>query len=106
MPLPLSRSIDNAWMSIVPPSWKSLFGEVVVLDLSSTFVCVGTLMEEQNDYLLLSEVDVHDLRDAPTTREQYVLQCRRDGMVTNRRWAWIRCGEVVGLSRLDDVIID
>jgi hypothetical protein len=93
-------------MSVVPPSWESFLGEVVVLDMVSRFVCVGTLMEVQSDYFLLSEVDVHDLRDTPSTRDQYVLQCSRDGMSANRKWAWIRREEIVGISRLSDVIVD
>jgi hypothetical protein len=93
-------------MSIVPPSWESLVGNVVVLDMVSRFVGVGTLVEVQSDYLLLSDVDVHDLRDTPSTRDQYVLQCSRDGMAANRKWAWIRREEIVGISRLSDVITD
>lgn len=93
-------------MSIGPPEWRALYGEVVVLDLESRFVCVGTLVEKQHDYLLLSQADVHDLHNTPTTRDQYVLQCRRDGVSPNRQWAWIRAEEVVGLSRLEDVIVE
>ena len=93
-------------MSIVPPSWESLVGEVIVLDMVSRFVCVGTLIELQDDYFLLSEADVHDLRDTSSTRDQYLLQCSRDGMAANRKWAWIRREEIVGFSRLTDVIVD
>lgn len=93
-------------MKAIPPALETLFGEVVVLDLESRFVCVGTLMERQGEYLLLSEADVHDLRDTPSTRDQYVLHCRRDGMTANRQWAWIRADEVIGMSRLSDVVVD
>ncbi len=93
-------------MQAIPPSWESLFGELVVLDLESRYVAVGTLVELQGDYLLLSELDMHDLRDTTTTRDQYVLQCARDGMTANRRWAWVKAESVVGLSRLADVIVE
>ena len=97
---------DVVPMKAMPPAWESLFGDIVVLDLDSRFVCVGTLVEVQGDYLLLSDADVHDLRDTSTTRDLYVLQCRRDGTTPNRQWAWIRSEEIVGLSRLADVITD
>lgn len=87
-----------------PPTWQNLLGQVVVLDVSSPFVYVGRLIEQQHDYLLLEEVDVHDLRDTSTTREQYVTQVKRLGLTSNRRWAWVRLSELVGLSRLEDVI--
>lgn len=94
------RTMDN------PPSvWQSLVGEVVVLDLSSPFVYVGTLLEHQADFVVLQDVDAHDLRDTTTTREQYVLHCRKFGPTPNRQRAWVSLREVVGISRLADVIL-
>ena len=87
------------------PQFSSLFGEQVVLDLRSPFLCVGKLTEQQKDYLLLADADMHDLRDSTTTRDQYLVKAK-DGMPPNRRWVWIPLAELVGVSRLADVIQD
>jgi hypothetical protein len=86
--------------------WKDLIGETVVLDLSSPFVFIGILAEAQGEYLLLDSVDAHDLRDSPTTREKYILNCRLHGVRPNRKRAWVNQREIVGFSRLDDVLLD
>lgn len=86
------------------PKFEQLFGELVVLDLSSQFVYVGRLVELQGDFLVLAEADAHDLRDSATTREKYVLAARDHGVNVNRRWVWVSRREVVGISRLADVV--
>ena len=86
------------------PSFDHLFGEMVVIDLSSPFVFLGRLVRVEGDYLLLADADAHDLRDTATTREKYVLAARGHGVNANRRWVWVSRREVVGISRLDDVL--
>jgi hypothetical protein len=78
--------------------------QVVVLDLASPFVTVGTLVDEDHRYLILDEADMHDLRDSSTTRELYVLDIRRHGLGPNRRRVIISRTDVVGISLLDDVV--
>ena len=46
----------------------------VVVDLSSTFVCLGKLTRYDEHFLELKNADVHDLRDTDTTRENYVVE--------------------------------
>jgi hypothetical protein len=86
------------------PQFEHLFGELVVIDLSSPFVYLGRLVETQGDYLLLADADAHDLRDTATSREKYVLAARGHGINANRRWVWVSRREIVGISRLDDVV--
>lgn len=88
------------------PQFEHLFGEIVVLDLSSPYVYLGRLVERQGDYLLLSDADVHDLRDTATTREKYVLAARGHGINANRRWTWVSRSQIVGISRLDDILTE
>ncbi|MCL6503417.1 MAG: hypothetical protein K6T86_12075 [Pirellulales bacterium] len=90
-----------------PPTWNELLGQEVVLDLASQFVCLGRLAQQQGDYLLLAEADVHDLRDTPTTsREQYVVAARLHGINATRRYVWVALREVVAISRLVDVMAE
>lgn len=92
--------------SATVPTWDHLWGQTVVLDLESQFVYVGQLVKQELEYLVLRNADAHDLRDTPTTtREQYLLQCRRHGVVPNREWVWVSTRQIVAVSRLEDVAV-
>jgi len=86
--------------------WQTLLGEQVVLDVTSPYVYLGRLEEVVPGFLILVEADVHDLRDTATTRERYVRERGELGIHANRRRVWVRMDEVVGISRLDDVVAD
>lgn len=90
-------------MSDSPPLMQALTGQSVVLDLASPFVAIGTLVGEDSQYFVLEQADMHDLRDSSTTRELYVLDCRRHGVGVNRQRVLIAKRDVVGISRLSDV---
>lgn len=83
---------------------EELIGALVVIDVVSPYVYLGKLVEHRADFLLLDDVDVHDLRDVNTTREKYVLDSRVHGIRANRRRVWLSLREVVGISRLDEVL--
>ncbi|MBB01794.1 MAG: hypothetical protein CMJ47_04040 [Planctomyces sp.] len=76
----------------------------VVLDMQSMFVCLGTLTGADHRYFILTDADVHDLRETTTTRERYVLDAHVHGINANRSRALIMKSEVVSLSLLDDVV--
>lgn len=99
------------------PSWRilpmtspadsvpaELIGRNVVLDLASPYVCVGVLEGADHRYLILADADLHDLRDSKTTREHYLVECRRVGVRVNRQRVYVRHEEVVSLSALDAVV--
>lgn len=82
---------------------SELLGEEVVLDMDPPYVYVGTLIGEDSQHLILQNADVHDLRDTSTTRDLYVLDCRKHGIGVNRKRVYVRKSQVVSLSRLEDV---
>jgi hypothetical protein len=86
------------------PVWNELLGRVLVLDLSSPYVILGTLAGVTAGFVTLDDADVHDLRDSKTTRELYVLESRRHGVRCNRKRVSVSGREIVGISRLDDVV--
>jgi hypothetical protein len=88
------------------PLWSELTDQEIVLDLASHYVVLGRLVAVHPDFLELAQVDTHDLRDTQTTREKYVLDSRLHGIRPNRARAWINLREVVGISRLADVVVD
>ena len=93
-------------MSVPSPSsvLEHLIGQQVVLDVTSPYVYVGTLAELDPRYLILTDADVHDLRDTTTTRELYVLDCKRHAVSVNRRRVLVDRNEVVSISALADVV--
>jgi hypothetical protein len=95
-----SLNLETAAMS----PWSTLAGKWVVVDMSSPYVYLGRLVGEASGFIVLEEADCHDLRDTTTTRERYVLDCRVHGIRANRHRVWVRMGEIVGISRLEDVV--
>jgi|TARA_B100000809_G_scaffold156544_1_gene153871 small nuclear ribonucleoprotein (snRNP)-like protein len=83
---------------------QALKGQVVVIDVDAAYVYAGTLADFDPHHLVLENADVHDLRDAATTRELYVLETRLHGVRANRKNVLVRREQVVSISAVDDVI--
>lgn len=83
---------------------EELIGEAVVIDLRSTYVCLGTLKRVTPDMLELRNADLHDLRDTETTRENYVADSAATGIKRNRKKLWLMRAEIVAVARLQDVV--
>jgi hypothetical protein len=79
-------------------------GQVVVIDLRSPFVCLGTLKRIDELWLELRDADLHDLRDTQTSRELYVADSRATGVKRNRKRVLVARAEVVAVALLDDVV--
>jgi hypothetical protein len=79
-------------------------GQKVVIDMRSTFVCIGTLVRVDDLHLELKNADVHDFRDTDTSRENYVAASKATGIKRNRKRALVVRGEMVAISRLEDVV--
>jgi hypothetical protein len=83
---------------------EDFLGKLVVVDLRSPFVCLGTLHGLDELHLDLRNADFHDLRDTDSTREFYVADSRFTGVKRNRKRILIVRSEVVAISCLDDVV--
>ncbi|HKB01260.1 MAG TPA: hypothetical protein VKD90_03525 [Gemmataceae bacterium] len=77
--------------------------EKVVIDLKSPFVCLGTLVRFDEQFLELKGADLHDLRDTDTSRENYVAASVATGIKRNRKRVFLVRADVVAVSRLVDV---
>ncbi len=86
------------------PGLDGLVGEVVVLDLQSSYVCLGTLVEIGPLFFTLLDADLHDFRDSSATREVYVYDSARLGIRRNRARVLIRRDEVVAVTRFADIL--
>jgi hypothetical protein len=85
---------------------ETYVGQKVVLDLRSSFVCLGTLTTIDEKFLELKNVDVHDLRDTQTSRENYVAASVATGIKRNRKRALINRDDLVAISLLSDCVDD
>jgi small nuclear ribonucleoprotein (snRNP)-like protein len=85
------------------PLLAELIGQVVVIDLRSEYVCLGTLAALDEAFLSVVDADLHDLRDSTATREIYVYDSMRLGIRRNRSRVLIRRDEVVAITRFRDI---
>lgn len=90
-------------MSPDSPLLTDLIGRTVVVDLISTYVCLGVLTGYDPIFLELRDADLHDFRDGATTREVYVYESATLGVRTNRARVLLRLADVVAVSLLADV---
>jgi hypothetical protein len=92
---------------MLSPEPSSLFlgliGQVVVVDLRSTYVCLGMLVGGDEQYLDIVDADLHDFRDSTATREIYVYDSVRYGIRRNRSRVLLRVDDVVAISRFADI---
>ncbi len=77
-------------MSQDSPSLTELIGQVVVVDLISTYVCLGVLTGVDPLFLELRDADLHDFRHGTATREVYVYDSVLVGIRRNRARVLIR----------------
>jgi hypothetical protein len=85
------------------PLFLAMIGQVVVVDLRSTYVCLGTLASGDDHYLEILDADFHDFRDSTATREIYVYDSARYGIRRNRARILVRQEDVVAITRFADI---
>jgi small nuclear ribonucleoprotein (snRNP)-like protein len=83
---------------------QEMLGQKVVVDLRSPYVCLGTLEQFDDHFLVLRHADLHDLRDTDTGRELYVAESIGTGIKRNRKRVLIVRAEAVAIARLEDVV--
>lgn len=82
----------------------SLIGQVVVVDLRSSYVCLGTLVGLDPSFLELVDADLHDFRDSAATREVYIYDSVRLGIRRNRARVLLRVDDIVAVTRFTDIL--
>jgi hypothetical protein len=85
---------------------QELIGQKVVIDMKSTYVCLGTLLSFDDLYVELKNADIHDLRDTQTSRENYIAESVASGIKRNRKRAWVVRADMVAFARLEDFADD
>ena len=75
-----------------------------MIDLHSHYVCLGTLVRYDEQWLELRSADLHDFRDTDTSRENYIAASCTTGIKRNRKRVLVVRSEVVAVSRMEDVV--
>ena len=84
---------------------EALIGQQVVVDTNGPFLYIGTLRQVNVNTLLLTEVDVHNTAESPSSNDLYLIQVRTDGIRINRQSVYILTKEVVSVSPLSDIVM-
>jgi hypothetical protein len=82
---------------------EAYIGQVVVMDLDSPFVCLGTLQAADAVFFDIRDADLHDLRDTRTSRENYVAASFATGIKRNRKRLLLARSCVVAVSLFADI---
>jgi hypothetical protein len=85
------------------PLLTQLIGQVIIADLNAPYVCLGTLMNLDVQFLEIADADLHDFRDSAVTREVYIYDSVRLGIRRNRARVLLRRDEVVAITRFADI---
>jgi hypothetical protein len=86
------------------PLLEALKGQAVVIDFSSSYVCLGTLVGWDKEFLEVVDADLHDFRDSQATREVYVFDSARVGIRRNRARVLVKRSDVAAITRFDDIV--
>jgi len=84
--------------------WELLVGKTVVVDTDSRFVYLGRLDRVEPEFVVMKDVDVHDRRESPSTKEQYIMDTKKFGVKPNRKEVSVRKTMVISISTLDDIL--
>jgi hypothetical protein len=87
-----------------PNLLDEFMGQVVVIDLDSPFVCMGTLQAIDALFFDIRDADLHDLRDTRTSRENYVAASCATGIKRNRKRVLVARSSIVAVSLFRDIV--
>ncbi|MBA2481333.1 MAG: hypothetical protein H0V44_11785 [Planctomycetes bacterium] len=79
-------------------------GKIVVCDLDEFFLVIGTLAAIGDGHLAFADADLHDHREANSTKEVYIVETRKIGVRVNRSRLSVPMRRLVAISCLDEVV--
>ncbi len=78
-------------------------GKAVIADLDDFYLVIGVLAGIGPDHLLFTDADLHDHREANSTKEVYALESRAIGVRVNRQRVAVPRHRLVAISALEDL---
>ena len=77
----------------------------VVLDTDASFSYVGRLMEWDDRHLEIESLTVYDARIIKVSLEEFLVECRRNGLCDSRGNTLIARNRILAISLFDDVVV-
>ena len=77
----------------------------MVLDTAGPIIYLGRLVAHDELGFLLADADVHNSDEGHASREQYIVESRRDGVRVNRNRVFVLRPTVISISALSDVVV-
>jgi small nuclear ribonucleoprotein (snRNP)-like protein len=75
----------------------------IVIDTRSSLIYMGVLENILEDAVELSDVDVHENKDTTSTKEVYVMESSKSGIIPNRNKVFVNMDFIVSFSLLSDI---
>lgn len=79
-------------------------GKVSIVDTDSSYIYIGYITGKESDYIIMSDVDVHDIKEGSSTKEQYIIMAKKIGVKPNRKKVYILKDKILSISLLEEVI--
>lgn len=94
-------------MNTISIDWLHEFkGQLVVCDLADHYLLVGVLDQVGPQHLAFIDADLHDHREANSTKDVYLIETRKFGVRANRNKVSIPRPLLLAISRLDDITLE
>ena len=77
-------------------------GKTVIVDLDEYFLVIGILAAADADHLEFVEADLHDHREANSTKDVYAIESLKIGVRANRTKVAVPRHRLVAISLLED----
>ncbi len=83
---------------------ENFIDKLSIIDTDSSYIYIGYIIGSDNEYIIMKDVDVHDIRTGSSTKEQYVITAKKIGIKPNRKKTYILKDKVISISLIEDVI--
>jgi len=81
-------------------------GQLVACDLADQYLLVGVLDQVGPQHLSFIDADLHDHREANSTKDVYLIETRKFGLRVNRKRVSIPRPLLLAISRLNDITVE
>ena len=78
--------------------------QIVVCDLRESYLIVGRLSAYSAGHLHFTAADLHDHREANSTKDVYLIETKRYGIRQNRAKVDIPRDMLIAICRLEDIV--
>lgn len=83
---------------------RELKNKIVVIDTDTSWIYIGTLIDEDKFYYYLQNVDAFDISETTLSKHEYLMMVKKDGVVPNRKNVKVLKSKVVAITLFEDII--